>query len=108
MPNVAVDFISVPFLSSTRLREATLFRVFLLAAGQFFAPLLHLLIPHLQNINMHLLRFPLERESLSHVSTPVAFQHLGPGSPNGAAGYPECSDIHTFDHTPPILIGFSP
>ncbi|GBO12932.1 hypothetical protein AVEN_96131-1 [Araneus ventricosus] len=35
LPNVAVKFISVSLLSSTRVFEATMLRVFLLALGQY-------------------------------------------------------------------------
>ncbi|GBO10897.1 hypothetical protein AVEN_119489-1 [Araneus ventricosus] len=48
-----------------------------------------------------------ELQPLSPISTPVAFQHLWPGSPNGELGYPEGLKTQTFDHTAPILIGFS-
>ncbi|GBN04976.1 hypothetical protein AVEN_115481-1 [Araneus ventricosus] len=45
------------------------------------------------------LRFPLVRKNLPplpHVSTPVAFQHLWPFSPNG---FQVKLDFQTFDHT---------
>ncbi|GBN21035.1 hypothetical protein AVEN_202509-1 [Araneus ventricosus] len=35
LPNVVFDFVPVSFLSSTRLLEATLFRAFLVAVGQY-------------------------------------------------------------------------
>ncbi|GBN02236.1 hypothetical protein AVEN_116422-1 [Araneus ventricosus] len=55
-------------------------------------PLLHLLlIPRL-------LRFPLVRESLLHLSIPAAFQHLRPASPNGALGYPNFRAHHSKTH----------
>ncbi|GBM57594.1 hypothetical protein AVEN_85457-1 [Araneus ventricosus] len=44
---------------------------------------------------------------LPHASTPVAFQHLCPSSPNGVAGYPEGLNIQTFVPTAPVLIGLS-
>ncbi|GBL96333.1 hypothetical protein AVEN_272763-1 [Araneus ventricosus] len=54
------------------------------------------------------LLFPLERDSsLSHLSTPVAFQHLWPGSPNGAVGYPDWLGIQISEHAAPILGGFA-
>ncbi|GBL94918.1 hypothetical protein AVEN_187439-1 [Araneus ventricosus] len=53
--------------------------------------LLQLLLPSSSKHEPSQLRFPLERESLpphTHISTPVAFQHLWPGGPNGAVGNP--------------------
>ncbi|GBL76061.1 hypothetical protein AVEN_234368-1 [Araneus ventricosus] len=41
---------------------------------------------------------------LLHISTPVAFQHSWPGSPNG---FQANLDFKTFDHTTPILIRYS-
>ncbi|GBO03988.1 hypothetical protein AVEN_124880-1 [Araneus ventricosus] len=48
-----------------------------------------------------------ERVPFAHVITPVAFQHLWPGSPNRKPGFQDKVNIQTSDHTMPILIGFS-
>ncbi|GBN43283.1 hypothetical protein AVEN_274540-1 [Araneus ventricosus] len=77
-----------------------------------FTPAPSKLIRYCTYFTLRLLRFPLERESpppSPHVSTSVTFQHLWPSSccPNGAVGYSNWLEIQTFDHTAPILIGFS-